>query len=272
MDKNNLPLLYGKPEHRSAVNPEDFVNFIKKTRRHKIPRVSKYCLLSFKYMKALESLKRRFKIEAFDLWRYSKLYLFNYKDIEVSFINLGVGAPLAGMMLEELIALGCEYIIFFGGVGVLDPEIKRGDLIVPIRALRDEGTSFHYEPPSRYSYPSKLVVNVAKETLNNENLKYFEGTTWTTDAPYRETYEKVNEFKKEEVLCIEMEASALFSIAHFRKKHIGALFSASDLVGGEKWDPRREKGDKGEVAFERARLLDCSLKALYNLYKKKLKV
>lgn len=150
----------------------------------------------------------------------------------------GVGAPLAAGLLEEVIALGCRKFIVCGGAGVLQKDLVVGHIIVPTAALRDEGTSYHYLPPGREVEPSPEGVAAIEETLQAHNLPYLKGKTWTTDAFFRETPNKIQRRKAESCLTVEMEAAALFAVARFRSVTLAQILYGGDDVSGEIWDAR----------------------------------
>jgi uridine phosphorylase len=104
-----------------------------------------------------------------------------------------------------------------------------------------------------------------ERTLKAHDVDYHRGGAWTTDAPYRETPRKVKKYFKEGCLAVEMEASALFSIAKYRKKHIGALLNAGDCVAGKKWDSRSIWKDFYKEKTKMLRLLELSLESLHSL-------
>jgi uridine phosphorylase len=142
-------------------------------------------------------------------------------------------------MLEEAIAVGARKVIVCGGCGVLDREIAVGHLLVPEHALRDEGASYHYLPPSRLvSAPPEGVAAVVA-TLEAEQVPFLRTTAWTTDAFYRETPAKVRLRREEGCLCVEMEAAALFAVAQFRGISLGQMLYAGDDVSGLSWDSRQ---------------------------------
>ncbi len=157
----------------------------------------------------------------------------------VLLFHSGLGAPLSVGLLEELIGLGLQAVVVCGGAGVLDGDIVRGHIIIPTKAVRDEGTSYHYLSPSRYAEPTEDAVTVLENILEKHKVPYIKGTTWTTDAYFRETKGKIN-LRKEVDHCItvEMEASALFAVASFRKIALGQLLYAGDDVSGDTWDFR----------------------------------
>ena len=151
----------------------------------------------------------------------------------------GLGAPLSAGTLDELIGLGLHYVIVCGGAGVLNGDITRGHIILPIKAVRDEGTSYHYLPPSRFAEPTPQAVATLENVLEKHKVPYMKGTTWTTDAYYRETKGKISLRREvDQCITVEMEASAFFAVAAFRKIALGQLLYAGDDVSGDTWDFR----------------------------------
>lgn len=141
-----------------------------------------------------------------------------------------------------MIALGCRKFIACGGSGVLDREIGRGRVIVPSSAVRDEGTSYHYLPPSREVTASPRAVAAIESTLRRHKVEYLVGKTWTTDAFYRETPKRVKRRKEEGCLTVEMEAAAFFAVAQFRRVQFGQVLYGGDDVSGDEWDARHWDG------------------------------
>lgn len=156
----------------------------------------------------------------------------------IALAHPGVGAPLAAGYLDELIALGGKKFVACGGAGVLNREIAVGHLVIPESAVRDEGTSYHYLPPSREVQANADGVQAIKETLEKHDLPYVIGKTWTTDAIYRETKERIARRRAEGCITVEMEASAFFAVATFRDVPFGQLLYGGDDVSGDVWDHR----------------------------------
>jgi uridine phosphorylase len=150
----------------------------------------------------------------------------------------GVGAPLAAGFLEEVIALGCTKIIACGGAGVLESSIALGHSLVVTSAVRDEGTSYHYLPPSREVVAAPAVVAVIEGVLQRHASPYLLVKTWTTDALYRETRGKIQQRRAEGCLAVEMEAAAFLAVAQFRGITFGQLLYGGDDVSGEQHDWR----------------------------------
>ncbi len=153
-------------------------------------------------------------------------------------VHPGVGAPLAAGFLEEMIALGCTRFIACGGSGVLMPEIAVGHAVIINHAVRDEGTSYHYLPPSREVSASPAAVAALEATLARHHVPCVTGKTWTTDAIYRETPAKIARRKAEGCLTVEMEAAAFFAVAQFRGVTFGQVVYGGDDLSGDEWDSR----------------------------------
>jgi len=150
----------------------------------------------------------------------------------------GSGAPLAGIAVEEYAALGVARFMIVGIAGSLQPQVRVGELVLCDRALRDEGTSHHYVPPGRYVLPSRNLTRALRSALDRDGTRYAMGTTWTIDAPYRETVAEIRRYRALGIVTVEMEASAVFAIARCRKREAAALFVISDNLDDRGWEPR----------------------------------
>lgn len=166
------------------------------------------------------------------------VYVLTVEGQRVAVCHVGVGAPLAGAMFEELIARGSRKFIACGGAGVVRKEIVSHHLVVPTSAVRDEGTSYHYLPPAREVAAHPVAVQTIESVLQAHHVPYLTGKTWTTDAIYRETPKKVELRRSEGCLTVEMEAAAFLAIAQFRRVIFGQILYAGDDVSGIEWDPR----------------------------------
>ena len=156
----------------------------------------------------------------------------------ITVFHPGVGAPLAAGLLEEAIAFGCRKFIACGGAGVLDRELTVGHIVVPIAAIRDEGTSYHYMPPAREVHASGEAVRAIERVLERRRIPYIVGRTWTCDAIYRETPGKIKRRREEGCLTVEMEAAAFFAVARYKGVHFGQLLYGGDDISGDDWDYR----------------------------------
>ena len=149
-----------------------------------------------------------------------------------------VGAPACTVAYEEAMAMGLEKLIMFGTCGVLDRSINDLAIIIPTSAIRDEGTSYHYMKSSTEIKVNEKYKEDFEEILNKNNISSIEGKVWTTDAPYRETRDKVLKRKKQGCICVDMECSAMSAVAKFRNKDLFQFFYAADNLDSTKWDKR----------------------------------
>ncbi|HZO67480.1 MAG TPA: nucleoside phosphorylase [Kribbellaceae bacterium] len=167
-----------------------------------------------------------------------------YRELEVSTGTVavvggfGVGGPAAAITLEEIIAAGVRQAISVGGAGGLQPGQQVGDLVVCSSAIRDEGVSYHYLPPDDRSVEPDhdLTARLLDAVFQLEERVAF-GSTWTTDALYRETRDEVRHYGAEGVLTVEMEAASLAAVALHRGIAFAAAFSIMDLLAGDAWEP-----------------------------------
>lgn len=149
-----------------------------------------------------------------------------------------VGAPASVGMLENMAAWGGKAFVFFGSCGVLRHDIADGHLIVPSAAVRDEGTSFHYQPPAEEIELEPACVQAVTEAMEELGLPYVTGKTWTTDAFYRETRKRMEQRKAQGCVCVEMECAALAAACRFRGLSFAEFFYAADNLDTPEWDKR----------------------------------
>jgi len=233
--KRKYPILEFDDSKQAIIEPSKVI--------HKLD-VPEHCVLCFSY-EVIKKLNNEGKlIHITDLSSCMGLhpvYEVKFNNKRIAVFHPGIGAPLVAGLFEEIIARGMTKFIACGGAGVLDKEIAVGHLIIPTSAIRDEGTSYHYLTPSREIEPSKEGIEAIEITLKKHKCKYLLSKTWTTDAFYRETKDKVKLRKSEGCLTVEMECSALCAVAKFRSVIFAQLLYGGDDVSCEEWDPRRTK-------------------------------
>ena len=176
------------------------------------------------------------------------VYVMDYKGEKVCLAQAPVGSAPAAQFMDWLIGYGVEQIISTGTCGVL-ADIEENAFLVPVRALRDEGTSYHYAAPSRYMEMQIEAISVIEQVLEQLGIPYEEVMTWSTDGFYRETAEKVAYRKEEGCAVVEMECATLAAVAQLRGVVWGQLlFTADSLADLENYDSR----DWGSEAFDKA--------------------
>jgi uridine phosphorylase len=158
----------------------------------------------------------------------------------------GFGAPTAVMTLEELAAFGIKKFVTLGAAGGLQQSMNIGDIVVCNRAIRDEGTSYHYLPAGKYASACPELTEHLHTEFGRKGIQHSKGTTWTTDAPFRETIEELHHYRADGVATVEMEVSALFAVGAYRGVGVSAIFVISDMLSEEDWQQGYHSAEKLE--------------------------
>jgi purine-nucleoside phosphorylase len=168
----------------------------------------------------------------------SRLYCDRHNPERFSITGPFVGAPYAVMLLENLIAWGARQIIFVGWCGAISSRVKIGDIILPTSGFSDEGTSTHYGTAGGAHYQADFpLLAKVRQVLAKNNCDFHEGAVWTTDAIYRETRDAVFSYQQQGVLAVEMEVSALYAVARFRRADLAGILVVSDELSSSNWRP-----------------------------------
>ena len=183
----------------------------------------------------------------------STLYVYAMEKHRFSLIGPVIGAPYATMIIETLLVWGVRQILFIGWCGAVSGRVKAGDIIVPDSAMVDEGTSGHYlDPQCRVALPSRHLLAQTHRVLDLQETPFHEGAIWTTDAIFRETVDKVRHYQMRGALAVEMELSAVFTVAAFRDAEAAGILAVSDEVSTYQWKPGFRS-----AAFKTARQAVC---------------
>jgi uridine phosphorylase len=225
-----------KHQHDSALKAEDVIAYRKQLGR--LPAITPPEGVILCLQKGLPE-RRRIR------WRHpyrragklmGDLYLLKKTDGKVAVLtNFGIGAPLVAALAEELIAFGVKRLVAMSWAGGLQPDLKPGDIVVCHQAIRDEGTSHHYLPPAKHVQASPALVQALAATFSAHGHDYTTGTTWTTDAPYRETCEEIQRYQSEGVKTVEMESAALFAVGQVRGVQTASVLVVGDSLANLRW-------------------------------------
>ena len=187
------------------------------------------------------------------------VYVMTYNGEEICLAQAPVGSAAAAQFLDWLIGYGVKQILSTGTCGVL-VDMPENVFLIPTRALRDEGASYHYVAPSRYIEVNRRALTAIETVLRQASIPYQEVMTWSTDGFYRETPDKVAYRIEEGCSVVEMECAALAAVAQLREAIWGLLlFTADSLADLENYDQR----DWGSEAFEKA--LELCLEIVHHL-------
>jgi uridine phosphorylase len=152
--------------------------------------------------------------------------------------QIGIGAPAAVAAVEDLAAMGTSAFVSVGSAGSLQRDLHVGDLVLCGSAIRDEGVSHHYLPAAKLAKATPDLAAALAAGLRQVGATFRAGTSWTIDTPYRETVAEARQYQAEGVLCVEMEAAALFAVAEVRGLRIASAFVISDSLSDLVWNPQ----------------------------------
>ena len=177
------------------------------------------------------------------------IYKIQYKEQELCLCRAPLGGPAAVQLMDRLIGHGVKSIITAGSCGALT-ELPENAFLLPSKALRDEGTSYHYLPPSRYVEISEKARRIIHSVLESHGLTAAECLTWTTDGFFRETEDMVAYRREEGCMTVEMECASLAACAQFRNVLFGQfLYTADSLADAQNYDQRGWGEDSLEPAL-----------------------
>ena len=225
------PILEFDPSPEAMIEPGKVI------RRRDVPEHCVVCWFREVLDKVIVEKNARVLVE--NRWEdgLHPLYEIDVDGQRLAFYHAGIGS-MAASMLEEVIAFGCRKFIACGGCGVLEKDMDVGHLVVVNAAVRDEGASYSYLPPGREVAANALGLQALEVVLQERGLPYRLGKTWTTDAPYRETPQKVATRRAEGCLTVEMEAAGLMAVAQFRNVVYGQVLYGGDDLSGAEWSDR----------------------------------
>jgi len=172
---------------------------------------------------------------------HTQLFSFSRGGIDFGIVGCAVGASFAVLIAEEMFASGCKLLISVTSSGQIVPVRPPPYFIVIDRALRDEGTSYHYMPASDYSYAAPALIAALDGAFNALPIPVLTGATWTTDAPFRETQPAIEAMRERNLMAVEMEAAALYAFAQVRQKPVLCFAHVTNQMG--RIDGDFEKGE-----------------------------
>jgi len=237
------------PQLLAVINPDMVTHKVEN-----FPEVTVSCFSKKLFDSVLALFDAKKLAEIHSAVGLNPVYEVEYKGHRFAFFQSYVGEPLCVAQYEDLMAMGSKRLILLGNCGVLDKSIEDCGIIVPTYAIRDEGTSYHYAEPSDTIQVNLKYKEEFFEVLNDCGYPCVEGITWTTDACYRETREKVIRRKNQGAICVEMECAGMQAACDFRGTEFFQFFYAGDNLDHSAWEPRSLSGgtridDKMKIVF-----------------------
>jgi uridine phosphorylase len=227
------PILDNKePDAQSVFEPAALLREARRQKGLPAADVPQLCILD-PDGDLVRRLRNSGQAKRFDPWPcyHTELYGFQLAGKSAGIIGCAVGAPFAVLVAEELFTCGCRMLISLTSAGQIAPAADPPYFVIIDRALRDEGTSYHYAPPDAFAEADPHIVEAAARALADAGLRAHVGASWTTDAPFRETAAAVAAARTMGVLAVEMEAAALYTFARRRHKKVLCLAHVTNTMG-----------------------------------------
>lgn len=224
-----------------VFTPSDFLHYVASVRGvdAKMFRIPPRLIMVYQ-RRYFDFIDRLVAGQPVEWWWYNDripLHIGTFQDVEIALAINFVGAPAAAMVFEELIACGARQIYEVGTAGGLQHSLAPGDIVIATEAKCDEGTTCQYFRRRTTLASSLLLRRLVVQALNENHICHYEGPVLTTDGVYRETRNKLAEFRETGVLAIDMETSALYSVARHRGVKIASALVISDLLTASGWQP-----------------------------------
>jgi len=181
---------------------------------------------------------------------HTELYHFVHEGVEFGIIGCAVGASFAVLVAEELFASGCQLLISVTSSGQIVPHQDPPFFVLIEEALRDEGTSYHYLPPSDYSNINDKLLNILDGIFAKLSIPVYRGATWTTDAPFRETAFAIEQARLAGILAVEMEAAALYAFAQAKSQAVVCFAHVTNQMGNVEGDFEKGVADGSQDALQ----------------------
>jgi uridine phosphorylase len=248
MTSREMPPILADKHHDapSAFTPESLLREARRQKGAESVAVPKVCLLDpdGDIVRQLRAEDRARRHEGWVCY-HTDMWLFDLNGREIGVVGCAVGASFAVLVAEEIFASGCELLISVTSSGQITPQGAPPYFILIDRALRDEGTSYHYLPPSDWGdAPGHLLSRL--EGAFTDGPSVLIGPTWTTDAPFRETDLAIATARARGILAVEMEAAGLYAFAQARKRAVICLAHVTNQMGTIEGD--FEKGEANGTA------------------------
>ncbi len=181
---------------------------------------------------------------------HTQLHTFRRGGIDFGIVGCAVGAPFAVLIAEQMFASGCKLLISVTSSGQIVPIRPPPYFIMVERALRDEGTSYHYMAASDYSHADAGLITALDGAFDECSVPVLTGTTWTTDAPFRETQSAIDAMAQRNLMAVEMEAAALYAFAQVRQKPVLCFAHVTNQMGRVDGDFEKGEADGSRDALQ----------------------
>ncbi len=255
------PLLNDKAfDEASVFTPENLLREARRQNGAGSGRVPDVCILDpdgdiVRYLKSAGRARRNTNWACY----HTELYDFKIDGLTLGVVGFAVGASFAVLVAEELFATGCRLLISITSSGRIVVKGEPPYFVLIEKALRDEGTSYHYLPPAEYAMLNSELDRALGAAFEDLASQVYRGTSWTTDAPFRETNTAIEAARRRGILCVEMEAAALYAMAEMRGLPVVCFAHVTNQMA--RIDGDFEKGEAGG-SLEALQLIMAAVRAL----------
>ncbi len=247
-------------QEQSVFTPENLLREARRQKSIEQCRIPNVCILD-PDGDLVEFLLRSGQAKLNKCWAcyHTKLYTFTYKDFEYGIVGCVVGSPFAVLVAEELFVSGCQLLLSVTSAGIINPPQNNSRFILIDQTMRDEGTSYHYLPAKEDASIDNRLLKLLLSSFKDSLLSVESGTSWTTDAPFRETASAIEFAKNRNVTCVEMEAAALYAFAKVKHKTVICFAHLTNTMAQNEGD--FEKGEE-MGSIDTLELIYCTMKIL----------
>lgn len=239
------PILdHKRPSAPSVFSPQALLREARRQKRLAAVAVPPVCILD-PDGDVVRSLRRDGRARAFEGWPcyHTELDTFVLGERTAGIVGRAVGAPFAVLVAEQLFASGCRLLVSLTSAGQIVPAGRLPYFVIIERALRDEGTSYHYAAAAEFAPADPRLVAMARDALAENGLAAIVGASWTTDAPFRETEDAIAWARSKGVLAVEMEAAALYAFARAAGAALLCLAHVTNTMGRNEQDFEKGHAD-----------------------------
>ncbi len=250
-DPRHLPLLNHPLEAPTIFRPEELVQAVRDQRVPDATGIPDICVLDFDG-DLTDALVRAHEARACDAWPcfHTTMWTLTIDDQRCGIIARTIGGPYAVLVAEQLAVCGVRIIVGLTSAGRIGVRLPVPCVVIVDRAIRDEGTSYHYLPASESVAAPAGVADALQAAVSAIDLPVQRGLVWTTDAPYRETAEQIDRYARMGVLAVEMQAASLFAFAAARGVTVGVVAHVTNAP-----EESVERFDKGSHELQRGLLI-----------------
>lgn len=251
-----IPLLTHPIIERSAFTPDALMTAVRVEKNLSGGSIPRICVLDFDgdLSDWLAATGRSTPCPAWACF-HTRMDIVQTGGLTAGIVARTIGGPYAVLVAEQMLASGAEVIVGLTSAGRVRRSLPVPSIVVPNRALRDEGTSFHYIAPGRVVDAPAAIGDVLAAELQSGALPVTRGMVWTIDAPYRETASQLQQHAAEGVLAVEMQAASLYALAAAKQAQIGVVAHVTNAIDQD-GEPFAKGGE--EVSFS---ILQCILNA-----------